>query len=117
MECWNKYHCKYCGKLLIQFLHEDIVRKYINELTDEYFYLSRRFVNVSWLKLDVKKLKRNTSKVNNYTKHTNEEKISQDIYEPMFDANPNLKELIEQLNLSPTNLEDESLEHFNDTIF
>ena len=24
---------------------------------------------------------------------------------------------IEQLNLSPTNLEDESLEHFNDTIF
>lgn len=56
-------------------------------------------------------------KVNNSTKNTNEEKISRDIYDRMFDANPNLKELIDQLNLSPTNLEDISSEHFNDTIF
>ncbi|WP_165155609.1 hypothetical protein [Parabacteroides sp. ZJ-118] len=59
-ECWNKYHGMYCGKLLIQFLPEDIVRKHIDELTtdkDFYFYLSRRFVNTSWFKLDIEKLK------------------------------------------------------------
>lgn len=61
-ECWNKYHGKYCGKLLIQFLPKDIVRKHIDELTDIdfYFYLSRRFVNASWFKLDVEKLKSST---------------------------------------------------------
>ena len=48
--CWNKYHGLYCGKLLIQFLPEEIVHKHIDELTDKdlYFYLCRRFVNAPW---------------------------------------------------------------------
>lgn len=57
--CWNKYHGLYCGKLLIQFLPEKIVRSHIDELTDKdfYFYLCRRFVNAPWFKLNIHKLK------------------------------------------------------------
>ena len=53
-------------------------------------------------------------KVNNSTKNTNEEKISRDIYERMFDANPNLKELIDKLNLSPTNIGEDGIDDFED---
>lgn len=284
--CWDKYHGLYCGKLLIQFLPEEIVHKHIDELTDKdlYFYLCRRFVNAPWFELNIEKLKsctyinaylsvmaktkdgiseeearlllyqwiayitvterikiltkdnifysdkskklrvinawgidtalyyllcmnhnkvvseflewdnnifnqfydvcydselRSTEiitgdfkktiidnfpsdlryllslneeyylyifypgqpftvprlwntwsnkkeedipkyilqtnlKVNNSTKDTNEEKISRDIYERMFDANPNLKELIDQLNLSPINIEKEEKDDFDD---
>lgn len=58
-ESWNKYHGYYCGKLMVLFLDEKIVRKYIDELTDERLYISlcRRFVNRPWFKLDVEKLK------------------------------------------------------------
>jgi hypothetical protein len=61
-ECWNKYHGKYCGRILIQFCPEDIVRKYIDNLidNDNYFYICRRFVNKPWFKLDIEKLKRCT---------------------------------------------------------
>ena len=57
--CWDKYHGLYCGKLLIQFLPEEIVHKYIDELTDKdlYFYLCRRFVNAPWFELNIEKLK------------------------------------------------------------
>lgn len=57
--CWNKYHGLYCGKLLIQFLPEEIVHKHIDELTDKdlYFYLCRRFVNAPWFELNIEKLK------------------------------------------------------------
>jgi hypothetical protein len=52
-ECWNKYHGTYCGKLLIQFLEEEIVYNHIDELTnrDFYFGLCRRFINRPWFKL------------------------------------------------------------------
>ena len=284
--CWDKYHGLYCGKLLIQFLPEEIVHKHIDELTDKdlYFYLCRRFVNAPWFELNIEKLKSCTYinaylsvmaktkdgiseeearlllyqwiayitvterikiltkdnifysdkskklrvinawgidtalyyllcmnhnkvvseflewdnnifnqfydvcydselgsteiitgdfkktiidnfpsdlryllslneeyylyifypgqpftvprlwntwsnkkeedipkyilqtnlKVNNSTKDTNEEKISRDIYERMFDANPNLKELIDQLNLSPTNIGEDGIDDFED---
>ena len=58
-KCWNKYHGLYCGKLLVQFLPEEIVRKHLDELTDKdfYFYLCRRFVNASWFELNIEKLK------------------------------------------------------------
>lgn len=284
--CWDKYHGLYCGKLLIQFLPEEIVHKHIDELTDKdlYFYLCRRFVNAPWFELNIEKLKSCTYinaylsvmaktkdgiseeearlllyqwiayitvterikiltkdnifysdkskklrvinawgidtalyyllcmnhnkvvseflewdnnifnqfydvcydselgsteiitgdfkktiidnfpsdlryllslneeyylyifypgqpftvprlwntwsnkkeedipkyilqtnlKVNNSTKDTNEEKISRDIYERMFDANPNLKELIDQLNLSPTNIREDGIDDFED---
>lgn len=58
-QCWNKYHGLYCGKLLIQFLPEEIVRKHLDVLTDKdfYFYLCRRFVNASWFELNIEKLK------------------------------------------------------------
>lgn len=58
-ECWNKYHGTYCGKLLIQFLEEEIVYNHIDELTnrDFYFGLCRRFINRPWFKLDAEKLK------------------------------------------------------------
>lgn len=57
--CWDKYHGLYCGKLLIQFLPEEIVHKHIDELTDKdlYFYLCRRFVNAPWFELNIEKLK------------------------------------------------------------
>ena len=57
--CWDKYHGLYCGKLLIQFLPEDIVHKHIDELSDKdlYFYLCRRFVNAPWFELNIEKLK------------------------------------------------------------
>lgn len=285
-KCWNKYHGLYCGKLLVQFLPEEIVRKHLDELTDKdfYFYLCRRFVNASWFELNIEKLKSCTYinaylsvmaktkdgiseeearlllyqwiayitvterikiltkdnifysdkskklrvinawgidtalyyllcmnhnkvvseflewdnnifnqfydvcydselgsteiitgdfkktiidnfpsdlryllslneeyylyifypgqpftvprlwntwsnkkeedipkyilqtnlKINNSTKNTNEEKISRDIYERMFDANPNLKELIDQLNLSPTNIGEDGIDDFED---
>ena len=285
-KCWNKYHGLYCGKLLVQFLPEEIVRKHLDELTDKdfYFYLCRRFVNASWFELNIEKLKSCTYinaylsvmaktkdgiseeearlllyqwiayitvterikiltkdnifysdkskklrvinawgidtalyyllcmnhnkvvseflewdntifnqfyddfydselgsteiitgdfkktiidnfpsdlryllslneeyylyifypgqpftvprlwntwsnkkeedipkyilqtnlKVNNSTKNTNEEKISRDIYERMFDANPNLKELIDKLNLSPTNIGEDGIDDFED---
>ena len=32
----------------------------------------------------------------------------------MFDANPNLKELIDQLNLSPTNIGEDGIDDFED---
>lgn len=62
-ECWNKYNGTYCGKLMIQFADEEIVRKYIDELIEKdlYFYLCRRFVNRSWFELDIEKLKGCTS--------------------------------------------------------
>lgn len=52
---------------MIQFLDEDIVYKHLDELThiDYYFYLSRRFINKSWFKLDVEKLK-NSTHINSY---------------------------------------------------
>ena len=58
-ECWNKYHGTYCGKLLIQFLEEEVVFNHIDELTgiELYFSLCRRFVNRPWFNLDVEKLK------------------------------------------------------------
>ena len=56
-------------------------------------------------------------KENNTMINSSVEKISKDKYERMFTTNPNLKQLIDQLSLSPTNLEDKSSEHFNDTIF
>ena len=57
--CWDKYHGLYCGKLLIQFLPEEIVHKHIDELSDKdlYFYLCRRFVNAPWFELNIEKLK------------------------------------------------------------
>lgn len=57
--CWDKYHGLYCGKLLIQFLPEEIVHKHIDELADKdlYFYLCRRFVNAPWFELNIEKLK------------------------------------------------------------
>lgn len=60
--CWDKYHGLYCGKLLIQFLPEEIVHKHIDELTDKdlYFYLCRRFVNAPWFELNIEKLKSST---------------------------------------------------------
>lgn len=58
-DCWNKYHGYYCGKLMVQFLDEEIVQKHIDEFNDEklYFYLCRRFLDKPWFKLDVEKLK------------------------------------------------------------
>lgn len=58
-ECWNKYHGTYCGKLMIQFVDEDIVRKYIDELIEKgfYFHLCRRFVNRPWFELNIERLK------------------------------------------------------------
>lgn len=48
---WEKYKSKFCGRLLIQFLDEEIVRKHLDELLkddDLYFGLCRRFVNKKW---------------------------------------------------------------------
>lgn len=61
-ECWNKYHTKACGKLVIQFLDEDVVRKYLDEMNDidYYFKICRRFADKPWFKIDVEKLKRCT---------------------------------------------------------
>ena len=42
------------------------------------------------------------------------EKISKEKYEQMFKSNPNLKELIGQLNLSPINIEEEEKDDFDD---
>lgn len=58
-EYWNKCHTRACGKLIIQFLDEEVVRKYLDELSGEeyYFQLCRRFVDRPWFKLDVEKLK------------------------------------------------------------
>lgn len=41
-------------------------------------------------------------------------KISKEKYEKMFKSNPNLKELIGQLNLSPINIEEEEKDDFDD---
>ena len=58
-ECWNKYHTVACGKLMVQFVDEEVVRKYLDELStpDFYFLLCRRFVDRPWFELDVEKLK------------------------------------------------------------
>ena len=59
---WNKWHSESCGKLVVQFLSEETVRKYFDELQDDcyYFELCRRFVDRPWFQLDVNKLKRCT---------------------------------------------------------
>lgn len=58
-ECWNRYHLVPCGKLMVQFQDEEVVRQYLDELstTDYYFLLCRRFVDRPWFELDVEKLK------------------------------------------------------------
>lgn len=62
-KCWNKYHGLFCGKLMIEFLDEKIIRKYLDEFNDAdyYFDICRRFVNRPWFNLDIEKLKRCTS--------------------------------------------------------
>lgn len=58
-DCWNKFHGTYCGRLLIQYLEEDVVRNHLDELNskDFYFGLCRRFINKPWFQLDTEKLR------------------------------------------------------------
>lgn len=63
-EAWVKYKGKFCGRLLIQFLDKETVRKYLNELLEEdelYFGLCRRFVHEDWFALDRGRLAKSTS--------------------------------------------------------
>lgn len=63
-EAWIKYKGKFCGRLLIQFLDKETVRKYLNELLEEdelYFGLCRRFVHEDWFALDRGRLAKYTS--------------------------------------------------------
>lgn len=59
---WNKSHSESCGRLVVKFLDEEIVRKHLDELQDDcyYFELCRRFVDRPWFQLDIEKLKRCT---------------------------------------------------------
>lgn len=65
--CWNQFHGKFCGLVLIDFLEEKCVRKYVNELNEPEYYkaLCCRFVGKPWLKLDVESLKKCTD-INTY---------------------------------------------------
>lgn len=60
--CWAKYHGSWCGRLVVQYLPEEVVCRHMDELSspDYYFYLSRRFVGRPWFRLDVDKLRRCT---------------------------------------------------------
>ena len=54
-DVWVRYKGISCGKLLIQFLDKNIVRKHLGELLeyDElYFGLCNRFIHEDWFKFD-----------------------------------------------------------------
>lgn len=65
---WVKYKSKYCGRLLIQFMGKDVIRKHLDDLLGDdelYFSLCRRLVMEPWFSLDKHRLGQLTN-INEY---------------------------------------------------
>ena len=100
--------------------------KYLLSLNEEYYFYIfypgqpftvPRFWNTWSNKTEEsvpKYITQSNMKEDNTVVNSSEEKISKDKYERMFKANPNLKGLIDQLNLSPTNIEEDGIDDFED---
>lgn len=56
---WNKYRSKHCGRVLIQFLDKEVVKRHMCELLENYelyFRLCRRFAGEEWFTVDKERL-------------------------------------------------------------
>lgn len=63
-DAWIRHRGKFCGRLLIQFLDTETIRRHFDELLEEdelYFGLCRRFIHEDWFVLDRKRLAKSTS--------------------------------------------------------